>query len=116
MALDVNTHPSTTLSPKTLQEITEDPAKIAPLARAMGAANLYDLYKRVMTKDAGLASKLEFQRLVNKMGGLEPKEGEGNGLQLPVVHINIANGTASISVDPKPVEPVPLKTIPLTDK
>ena len=53
--------------------IRDDPTFIQPVARAMGAVNLHNLFTQVSHPDATVAQRLDFQRMINKLGQLEPE-------------------------------------------
>lgn len=76
------------LSRGNLQMIEEDPSKMETLARLMGAVNLDNLFRHMQRPDVNPATKIEFQKMLNKMGRLEPdtKSDSGGG---PQVVINI---------------------------
>ncbi len=63
----------TAMPPALIEAIQEDPALIQPIARAMGAINLNNLFVKVTHPDASITQQMEFQRLVNKLGRLEPE-------------------------------------------
>ena len=60
------------LSRGQLQQIEEDPSKMETLARLMGAVNLDNLFRHMQSPDVATNAKIEFQKLLNKMGRLEP--------------------------------------------
>jgi hypothetical protein len=76
------------LSRGQLKEIEEDPTKIEIVARLMGAVNLDNLFRHMQNPSVNTQAKIEFQKLLNKMGKLEPEEKAdvGGG---PQVVINI---------------------------
>jgi hypothetical protein len=63
----------TQLPPALVEEIQENPEAIRPLARGMAAINLFNLFAKVSHPNAPTKDKLEFQRVVNKIGRLEPE-------------------------------------------
>jgi hypothetical protein len=60
------------LSRGQLQMIEDDPAKMETLARLMGAVNLDNLFRHMQNPTINPATRLEFQKMLNKMGKLEP--------------------------------------------
>lgn len=76
------------LSPAQLEAIQDDPAKMEIVARLMGAVNLENLFKQMQDPLVNMASKIEFQKMLNKMGKLEP-ETKGGGATGAQVVINI---------------------------
>lgn len=77
------------LSRGQLQAIEEDPSKMEVVARLMGAVNLDNLFRHMQDPQVAVNAKIEFQKLLNKMGKLEPKEEAGQGSGGPQVVINI---------------------------
>jgi len=96
------------LSRGQLQMIEEDPTKMETLARLMGAVNLDNLFRHMQNPDINPATRLEFQKLLNKMGKLEPDskaETFGTGPQV-VINITRAKDTeGAITIEGKS-EPV----------
>ena len=82
------------LSRGQLQMIEEDPAKMETLARLMGAVNLDNLFRHMQNSTVNPATRIEFQKLLNKMGKLEPdsKNNSGSGQQV-VINITRAKDT-----------------------
>jgi hypothetical protein len=74
------------LSRGQLQMIEEDPAKMETLARLMGAVNLDNLFRHMQNPTINPATRIEFQKLLNKMGKLEPdaKNDTGAGQQVVI--------------------------------
>lgn len=62
------------LSRGQLQEIEEDPSKMEIVARLMGAVNLDNLFRHMQSPTINPQTRIEFQKLLNKMGKLEPEE------------------------------------------
>ena len=60
------------LSRGQLQMIEDDPSKMETLARLMGAVNLDNLFRHMQNPTINPATRLEFQKILNKMGKLEP--------------------------------------------
>ena len=92
MALDKNpaTAPFTGMPPALLADLHDNPDRLQPIARAMGAINLEQMFQYVSRNpDCTFAQRLAFQELVNKMGRLlpEPKAAPqgGSGFSLKIV-------------------------------
>jgi hypothetical protein len=60
------------LSRGQLQMIENDPKKMETLARLMGAVNLDNLFRQMQNPTINPATRLEFQKMLNKLGKLEP--------------------------------------------
>jgi hypothetical protein len=69
---DPNFANTSILSRGQLQMIEDDPAKMETLARLMGAVNLDNLFRHMQNPTVNPATRLEFQKILNKMGKLEP--------------------------------------------
>jgi len=65
------------LSRAQLEMIEEDPTKLETVARLMGAVNLDNLFRFMQQPDVNGQTRLEFQKLLNRMGRLEPEKDEG---------------------------------------
>ena len=76
------------LSRGQLQMIEEDPSNMDTLARLMGAVNLDNLFRAMQDPNVNLSAKIEFQKMLNKMGRLEPNDKADLGVG-PQVVINI---------------------------
>jgi hypothetical protein len=77
------------LSPAQMLEIEEDPSKIETFARMLGAVNLDNLFRTMQNPTINPTARIEFQKMLNKMGRLEPDtKAELNGSG-PQVVINI---------------------------
>lgn len=77
------------LSRGQLQMIEDDPTKMETLARLMGAVNLDNLFRHMQNPTINPATRLEFQKMLNKMGKLEPDGKDAVGANGPQVVINI---------------------------
>lgn len=62
------------LSPQDIEMIQEDPTRIEHVVRAMGAVNLENLFKHMQDPGISPVAKIEFQKVLNKMGSLEPEK------------------------------------------
>jgi len=76
------------LSRAQMQAIEEDPKHMETLARLMGAVNLDNLFRHMQNPDVNPTARLEFQKMLNKMGKLEPDDKVQTGTG-PQVVINI---------------------------
>lgn len=85
---DPDLQDETILSKHQLAQIEEDPAKMETLARLMGAVNLDNLFRQMQDPKVNPSLRIEFQKMLNKMGKLEPdtKNAESGA---PQVVINI---------------------------
>lgn len=95
------------LSRGQLQEIEDDPSKLETVARLMGAVNLDNLFRFMQGPEVNPQTKLEFQKLLNKMGRLEPEEKKDTGTTGPQVVINITRAKDhehGITIEGKAVE------------
>ena len=77
------------LTPAELAKIEEDPSLMETVARLLGAVNLDNLFRTMQSPEVNPTARIEFQKMLNKMGKLEPDskaEAAGAG---PQVIINI---------------------------
>jgi hypothetical protein len=82
----------TILTPKDIADIRDNPELMELVARGMGAVNLDNLFRQMQHPDVPIPHKIEFQKMLNKMGRLEPKEtaaAAGGGF---VFNINFGDG------------------------
>lgn len=86
------------LSRGQLEEIEEDPSKMEIVARLMGAVNLDNLFRHMQNPTINPQTRIEFQKLLNKMGRLEPEEKSKSAETGPQVVINITRAKDSESV------------------
>jgi hypothetical protein len=77
------------LSPADLQAIEEDPSKMETLARLLGAVNLDNLFRHMQNQTVNPMARIEFQKMLNKLGRLEPDTKADVGGAGPQVVINI---------------------------
>lgn len=93
------------LSRGQLEMIEEDPTKIEVLARLMGAVNLDNLFRFMQSPDINPMARLEFQKMLNKMGRLDPEKDDQNLGGGPQVVINITrakdHGTEAVTIEGK---------------
>ena len=76
------------LSRGQLEMLEEDPSNMETLARLMGAVNLDNLFRTMQDPTINVNAKIEFQKMLNKMGRLEPDLKADTGVG-PQVVINI---------------------------
>lgn len=77
------------LSPADMLAIEEDPSKMETVARMLGAVNLDNLFRHMQNPTINPMARIEFQKMLNKLGKLEPDtktDTQGGG---PQVVINI---------------------------
>jgi len=77
------------LSRGQLESIEEDPSKMEVVARLMGAVNLDNLFRHMQNPQVNPMARIEFQKMLNKMGKLEPETKTDTGVGGPQVIINI---------------------------
>jgi len=61
----------TEVPPQLLEEVAEDPSKFEPVARAMAVIHLDQLYRKMQESTTPLGTRLDFQKMLNKMSRLE---------------------------------------------
>ena len=90
------------LSRGQLQMIEDDPAKMETLARLMGAVNLDNLFRHMQNPTINPATRLEFQKMLNKMGKLEP-DGKavvgGDGGPQVIINITRAKDNEEVVIE-----------------
>ena len=75
------------LTPIELAKIEEDPSLMETVARLLGAVNLDNLFRTMQSPEINPTARIEFQKLLNKMGRLEPDsktEIAGSGPQVVI--------------------------------
>lgn len=88
-ALDPNQVDKPILSPADMIAIEEDPSKMETLARMLGAVNLDNLFRHMQNPTINPMARIEFQKMLNKLGKLEPDTKADNASGGPQVVINI---------------------------
>lgn len=89
-AIDPNQVDKPLLSPGQLQQIEDDPSLMETFARLLGAVNLDNLFRSMQNPTINPMARIEFQKLLNKMGRLEPDtKVDPNAGSGPQVVINI---------------------------
>ena len=69
--------------------IEEDPSKMETVARMLGAVNLDNLFRHMQNPTINPMARIEFQKMLNKLGKLEPDTKADNLGGGPQVVINI---------------------------
>jgi hypothetical protein len=77
------------LSPADMLAIEEDPTKMETVARLLGAVNLDNLFRHMQNPTINPMARIEFQKMLNKLGKLEPDTKADNAGGGPQVVINI---------------------------
>ena len=77
------------LTPAELAKIEEDPSLMETVARLLGAVNLDNLFRTMQSPEINPTARIEFQKLLNKMGRLEPDNKADVAGAGPQVVINI---------------------------
>jgi len=77
------------LSPADMLAIEEDPSKMETVARMLGAVNLDNLFRHMQNPSINPMARIEFQKMLNKLGKLEPDTKADNIGGGPQVIINI---------------------------
>ena len=88
-AIDPTQSHKALLSPKDLLAIEDDPSNMETFSRLLGAVNLDNLFRHMQNPDINPATRIEFQKMLNKMGRLEPDTKLDLGGSGPQVVINI---------------------------
>ena len=60
------------LSPADMLAIEDDPSKMETVARMLGAVNLDNLFRHMQNPTINPMARIEFQKMLNKLGRLEP--------------------------------------------
>ena len=77
------------LSADELAAIEQDTSLMETVARLLGAVNLDNLFRHMQNPDINPTARIEFQKMLNKMGRLEPDTKLDTGGSGPQVVINI---------------------------
>lgn len=77
------------LTPTELAKIEEDPSLMETVARLLGAVNLDNLFRTMQNPEVNPTARIEFQKMLNKMGRLEPDSKADVAGVGPQVIINI---------------------------
>lgn len=72
-----------------LAKIEEDPSLMETVARLLGAVNLDNLFRTMQNPEINPTARIEFQKMLNKMGRLEPETKTDVSGMGPQVVINI---------------------------
>ena len=98
------------LSPAELKAIEDDPSLMETFSRLLGAVNLDNLFRTMQNPEINPTARIEFQKLLNKMGRLEPDTKLDAGGTGPQVVINITRAKDqedSIVIEGQTVENAP---------
>lgn len=90
------------LAPRDIELIRENPAYIEEIARAMGAVNLDNLFRDMQAVGVKPEVRMEFQKLLNRMGRLEPaKDDNAAGGAQVVINITRAKdmGESALTIE-----------------
>jgi hypothetical protein len=74
--------------PQLVEDVMDNPELLKPVARAMAATNLHNLFVRMSHPATPNRDRLEFQAMLNKMGGLETtpnQKSSGPGFSINIV-------------------------------
>ena len=84
-----------------IEEVKDDPSPLQSVARVMGAINLHNMFVQVSDRDATFQQRAEFQKVVNKIGRLEPTDAQvaNGGFSLKIV----LNGGQSVALHAAPL-------------
>jgi hypothetical protein len=77
------------LAPADMLAIEDDPTKMETMARMLGAVNLDNLFRHMQNPTINPMARIEFQKMLNKLGRLEPDTKADVGQGGPQVVINI---------------------------
>lgn len=88
-AIDPEVADKPILSPQQMLEIEDDPSKMETFARMLGAVNLDNLFRTMQNPTINPMARIEFQKMLNKLGKLEPDTKADNQGGGPQVVINI---------------------------
>lgn len=109
----VSTH--TNIPPAVVEAIAADPKALQPIARAMGAVNLHNLFTQMRNPNVAVGQRMEFQRLLNDLGRLTVKDDPMSGaMNMPTVKITLGAVTATISVE-QPTEAIDVTPVEVTE-
>ena len=95
------------LSKDDLKAMENDPAMMETFSRLLGAVNLDNLFRHMQDPDINPATRIEFQKMLNKMGRLEPNLKEISAGAGPQVVINITRAkdqSDAITIEGQAVE------------
>jgi hypothetical protein len=95
------------LSAEQLAAIEEDPSLMETVARLLGAVNLDNLFRHMQNPDINPTARIEFQKMLNKMGRLEPDtkiDSAGTGPQVVINITRAKDQEDSITIEGQAVE------------
>tara|TARA_B110000977_G_C10880669_1_gene417366 strand:+ start:178 stop:528 length:351 start_codon:yes stop_codon:yes gene_type:complete len=106
-ALDPNQVDKAILSPADLLAIEEDPTKMETVARMLAAVNLDNLFRHMQNPTINPMARIEFQKLLNKLGRLEPDtkaDVSGGGPQVVINITRAKDREDAITIEGKAID------------
>lgn len=103
LASSAATKPYTAIPPKLVEEAASDPRALERVARAMAAVNLHNLFAKAQEDDTGISGRLALQSVLNKMGRIDQTHEQFQGNNLPMVQINFAGTSATVTMTPSKI-------------
>jgi hypothetical protein len=95
------------LSPADMLEIEEDPSKMETVARMLGAVNLDNRGRHMQNPTINPMARIEFQKMLNKLGKLEPDtkaDIQGGGPQVVINITRAKDRNDAITIEGQAVE------------
>jgi hypothetical protein len=95
------------LSPADMLAIEEDPSKMETVARMLGAVNLDNLFRHMQNPTINPMARIEFQKMLNKLGKLEPDnktDTQGGGPQVVINITRAKDRDDAITIEGQAVE------------
>lgn len=90
------------IPPQLIEEVKDDPSRLQSVARVMGAVNLHNMFVQVSERDATFQQRVEFQKVVNKIGRLEPTDTQAAGGGFSVtINIPAVGSTSGAVIEAK---------------
>ena len=90
-----------------LAAIEQDPPLMETVARLLGAVNLDNLFRHMQNPDINPTARIEFQKMLNKMGRLEPDtklDTNGSGPQVVINITRAKDQSDAITIEGQPVD------------
>ena len=90
--------------------IEDDPSKMETVARMLGAVNLDNLFRHMQNPTINPMARIEFQKMLNKLGRLEPDVKASSAGDGPQVVINITRAKDkedAITIEGQAIEDAP---------
>ena len=95
------------LSAEELAAIEQDPSLMETVARLLGAVNLDNLFRHMQNPNINPTARIEFQKMLNKMGKLEPDtkaDASGAGPQVVINITRAKDESDAITIEGQAVE------------